>query len=53
MVDLSSMPLCAGNLHPHIARLVCLAKIYMNADQLELDVESPVEYGWDARGNAS
>eukprot|EP00794_Sanderia_malayensis_P016288 gene16288-biopygen13837 len=26
---------------------------HQNADRLELDLESPVEHGWDARGNAA
>eukprot|EP00794_Sanderia_malayensis_P004953 gene4953-biopygen4015 len=47
------MPPCAANLHLHIARSAYVANIYRSADRLELDLESPVEQGWDARGNAS
>ena len=46
------MPPCAANLRLHIARSAYVAYIYRNADQLELDVRSPVEPGQDARGNA-
>ena len=35
------MPPCAANLHLHIARSAYVANICINADQLELDVESP------------
>eukprot|EP00794_Sanderia_malayensis_P001870 gene1870-biopygen1697 len=52
VVDLSLMPPCAANLHLHIARSAYVANINRNADRLELDLESPVEHGWDARGNA-
>ena len=52
MVDYSLRPPCAAKLHFHIARPTYVANVYRNADQLQLNTDSPVDHGWDAAGNA-
>ena len=51
VADLSLLPPCSSNLLLHIQRANYVAYIYRQADQLQLDLDSPTRHGWNAEGS--
>ena len=44
------MPPCEANLKYHIMRANYVALMFRNANQLILNLEDPINHGWDERG---
>ena len=50
IIDLSLLPPCETNLKLHIMRANYVASIFRNANRLILNLEEPINHGWDERG---
>ena len=50
IIDLSLLPPCEANLKYHIMRAFSVALMFRNANQLILNLEDPINHGWDERG---
>ena len=50
IIDLSLLPPCQANLKLHTMRANYVASIFRKADRLFLNLEEPMNHGWDERG---
>ena len=50
IIDLSLLPPCEINVKYHIMRAKYVALMFRNANRLILNLEDPINYGWDERG---
>ena len=51
IIDLSLLPSCSDNLRLHCKRANHVAMIFKQADRLILELEEPVNHGWNERGS--
>ena len=50
IIDLSLLPPCKANLKHHIMRANYVALMFRNANRLILNLEEPINHGWNERG---
>ena len=50
--DICNLPPCSKNLLFHINRSNYVSSIYKNASRIQIELEPPIEHGWDDQGNS-